>query len=121
MKHERIQTLETWPEYRAVKQFYGNRTAERSKVPLIHHIHEGIAVMEAKGSSHYAMAVFFQTGINYLDEWDYVGELRNGSFGKVDKAIFKTDPKRVAAAKVSQASINANFSAVYVVVIVILL
>lgn len=53
-----VQVLNSWPEYRAVRKFYGNRTAERSKVPLIRHIHEGIAVMESKRSSSYAMRAY---------------------------------------------------------------
>lgn len=33
-------------EYWSIKQFYGNRTAERSKVPLINHIDEGIFYLQ---------------------------------------------------------------------------
>lgn len=33
-------------EYKAIKEFYGDRTAKRSGVPLINHIHEGIMVLE---------------------------------------------------------------------------
>lgn len=37
--------LET-PEYKAIAQFYGERKAKRSGVPLINHIHEGIRILE---------------------------------------------------------------------------
>jgi len=37
-------------EYRAIKNFYGKRTAERSQVPLIHHILEGCSIMLAIGA-----------------------------------------------------------------------
>lgn len=36
----------TSTEYKMVANFYGNRCAERSKVPLINHIHEGLLVLE---------------------------------------------------------------------------
>lgn len=34
-------------EYRAIAAFYGTRRAERSRVPLINHIHEGVAIIGA--------------------------------------------------------------------------
>lgn len=34
-------------EFRAIASFYGERRAERSQVPLIRHIHEGVAIIEA--------------------------------------------------------------------------
>ena len=30
-----------------IERYYGTRTAKRSGVPLINHIHEGLAVLEA--------------------------------------------------------------------------
>lgn len=45
-----VQTL-NWPEYNAVKEFYGDRKAERSGVPLIQHIQEGLTVMECELAS----------------------------------------------------------------------
>lgn len=74
-----VQTL-NWPEYNAVKDFYGERKAERSKVPLIHHIHEGLAVMEKMQASvaarrAYCLHPLFQNdaelttvGLNYCLE-----------------------------------------------------
>lgn len=43
------------PEYRAIKAFYADRTAERSKVPLIAHIDEGLDILEMFGASRDAM------------------------------------------------------------------
>lgn len=37
------------PEFQAIANFYGERRAERSQVPLIHHIHEGRAIIKALG------------------------------------------------------------------------
>lgn len=33
-------------EYELIQQFYGNRTAERSKIPLMNHIDEGLAILD---------------------------------------------------------------------------
>lgn len=42
----------------AIEEFYGDRKAKRSQVPLINHIHEGLRIMEARGASEYAMAAY---------------------------------------------------------------
>lgn len=42
-------------EYRAVAEFYGERTAERSRVPLISHINDGLVVMDQINASQDAM------------------------------------------------------------------
>lgn len=43
------------PEYRAIKAFYSDRCAERSGVPLIAHIDEGLDILELLGASRDAM------------------------------------------------------------------
>lgn len=45
-------------EFRAVEGFYGDRVAERSKVPLINHIHEGVRILDAIGASQWAIRGF---------------------------------------------------------------
>ncbi len=40
-----------WREYRAIYEFYGARKAKRSGVPLMQHIEEGLAVLEAIGTT----------------------------------------------------------------------
>ncbi|GMT35536.1 hypothetical protein PFISCL1PPCAC_26833 [Pristionchus fissidentatus] len=40
-----------------------------------------------------------QAGQSHLDEWDIVGELGDGAFGKVEKAVHRADNRRIAAAK----------------------
>jgi hypothetical protein len=49
LKHLRadLHVVQTLPEYRAIAEHYGARRAERSRVPLINHIHEGIVVISA--------------------------------------------------------------------------
>lgn len=37
-------------EYGLIRKFYGNRCAERSKVPLINHINEGLDILESLGA-----------------------------------------------------------------------
>lgn len=44
--------------YQMIRQFYGERTAKRSKVPLINHIHEGLAVLEDIGAGIDAAEAF---------------------------------------------------------------
>ena len=45
-------------EYNAIVAFYGERRAERSNVPLIAHIDEGLAILEALGASEAAMRAY---------------------------------------------------------------
>lgn len=45
-------------EYRLVKQFYGTSKAERSQVPKINHIDEGLAIMDELGASQAAMQAY---------------------------------------------------------------
>jgi hypothetical protein len=45
-------------EYRAVEQFYGDRTTKRSGVPLMHHIDEGLAVLATIGARDVTMRAF---------------------------------------------------------------
>jgi hypothetical protein len=45
-------------EYNAIKEFYGDRTAKRSGVPLINHIHEGVRVMELFCASEAAIRAY---------------------------------------------------------------
>lgn len=44
--------------YRLVWEFYGNRRAERSRVPLINHVNEGYAILQRIGASLYAAEAF---------------------------------------------------------------
>ena len=41
-----------------------------------------------------------KAGANPEDEWEIVGELGDGAFGKVHKARHRSDPQRFAAAKI---------------------
>lgn len=44
--------------YQLIRRFYGERIANRSKVPLINHIHEGLTVLEEIGAGIDAMEAF---------------------------------------------------------------
>lgn len=46
------------PEYKAISMFYGERTAKRSGVPLMNHIHEGVKVMQVFDASNAAMRAY---------------------------------------------------------------
>jgi hypothetical protein len=45
-------------EYRAISQFYGDRVAKRTMVPLMHHIDEGLAVLATSDAKDAAMRAF---------------------------------------------------------------
>lgn len=45
-------------EYALIKNFYGERTAKRSGVPLINHINEGMVIMDRRGASDAAKRAF---------------------------------------------------------------
>lgn len=45
-------------EYELISSVYGSRVAERSKVPLINHINEGLVVLDAIGASETAKKAY---------------------------------------------------------------
>lgn len=47
-----------WDEYAAISTFYGNIVAARSRVPYMHHIDEGLAVMRWVGAGDREMRAF---------------------------------------------------------------
>lgn len=53
-----INLIKSGPEYEAIKAFYGERVAARSKVPLMNHIDEGLVILNKIGASSEAMAGF---------------------------------------------------------------
>lgn len=44
--------------YGLISAFYGDRVAERSRVPLIHHVNEGLVILERIGASWTAAEAF---------------------------------------------------------------
>ncbi|KAF1749286.1 hypothetical protein GCK72_025753 [Caenorhabditis remanei] len=42
---------------------------------------------------------YIQNNVNPRDHWNIIGELGDGAFGKVEKAVSRTDPKLFAASK----------------------
>lgn len=45
-------------EYQLIEEFYGDSVAKRSRVPMINHINEGLAVLRRIGASEYAQRAF---------------------------------------------------------------
>jgi hypothetical protein len=52
------ENIEAWSEGQAIMAFYGDRTAERSGVPLINHIIEGVTILQALTSDEVAARAF---------------------------------------------------------------
>lgn len=46
------------PEYRMISKFYGDRVAERSQIPLMFHIEEGIEILMVLGAEQYVQQAF---------------------------------------------------------------
>lgn len=55
MKNEAVKFT---PEYRAIQKHYGEGVAQRSGVPLISHINEGLEILELIGASKDAMRAY---------------------------------------------------------------
>lgn len=55
-------------EYQMIDQFYGNRTANRSGVPLMNHIVEGLTIMQERGASISGQRAFCLHPIVQRDE-----------------------------------------------------
>lgn len=73
-------TIRETREYKAIAAHYGERTARRSGVPLIHHIDQGIAILEAIGASERAIRAFcvhplVQADADLAASYPRVGEL----------------------------------------------
>lgn len=47
-----------WPEYRLISRYYGERAAERSQVPYMNHIDEGLAVLRGLKASEDAQRAY---------------------------------------------------------------
>ncbi|MBL8018670.1 MAG: hypothetical protein JNM27_03315 [Leptospirales bacterium] len=50
--------MRTFAEYKAVRSFYGDRTAKRTKLPYINHIDEALLILEWRGASELTMRAY---------------------------------------------------------------
>src|SRR3569832_787246 len=76
--------MEEFNEYQIVKDFYGDKTAKRSGVPLIIHINEGLFILTIIGASDdakraYCMHPLVQSDIDFADSWYYVSSITSPS------------------------------------------
>jgi hypothetical protein len=72
--------IEDTPGFKAVQEFYGDRTAKRSGVPLINHIREGIAILKLIGADlfvqeAYAVHPLFQADADLTANFQTAREL----------------------------------------------
>ncbi len=56
------------PHYRAIQEFYGDRAAKRSGIPYMHHIDEGLVVLDAIQTSLRAKQAYCLHPIVQLDD-----------------------------------------------------
>ncbi len=54
----RLLILTVSNEYKAISNYYGDRRANRSKVPLMNHINEGLVILSSISASHDTMLAF---------------------------------------------------------------
>src|SRR5712671_3651871 len=69
-----------WLEYRRIAEHYGARTARRSGVPLMRHIDQGLAILQAIDGSETAMRAFclhplLQTDPDLAASYERIGDL----------------------------------------------
>lgn len=50
--------MKHWPQYRWIAAVYGSRVAARSRVPLMNHIDEGLAIMQECQATEASMKAF---------------------------------------------------------------
>ena len=50
--------MESDPHYLAIREYYGDRRAERSRVPYINHIGEGLTILDAINASLHARRAY---------------------------------------------------------------
>ena len=71
-------------------------------MPFFVNLKKALNIGSAAAESKKRKALFanIKTDINPEDEWDLIGELGDGAFGKVHKARSKENPDLLAAAKI---------------------
>lgn len=86
-------------EYRAVSGFYQNTRAQRSQVPLMNHINEGLVILGRLGASQNAMKAYCLHPLFQNDrELNSVGELYVTSLGESYTTQLAMEYRRVANA-----------------------
>lgn len=72
--------------YQAIRQFYGDKRAERSNVPLMNHIDEGIEILDYLNASDAAKAAFCLHPI-FQDDSAWPDALDNEIIRRVDPKV----------------------------------
>jgi hypothetical protein len=91
--------------YAAIREFYGDRRANRSGIPLIAHIDEGLCILDHIGSSLHAKEAFCLHPL-LQDNDDLIVSMADGSIFQ----RFSLDPAAIVLAMEYRATANAYLS-----------
>ena len=93
-------------EYRAIAGFYQDHTAQRSQVPLMNHINEGLVILGRIGASKDAMKAYCLHPLFQNDqELSSVGEKYIIDFGESSTTKLAMEYRRVANAYLAKCQI----------------
>jgi hypothetical protein len=92
--------------YILIKNYYGTQTARRSGVPLINHIDEGLAVLDALGASNVIKDAYCLHPI--LQNDDALAKNKGLNFGNIptEAIILAMEYRRVANSYLSNVSVD---------------
>ena len=80
-----LRVVRDWLEYQRIAEHYGTRTAKRSGVPLMRHIDQGLAILNAIGASEAAQRAFclhplLQADVDLAANAPRIGELTSAPY-----------------------------------------
>jgi hypothetical protein len=73
-------------EFEIIKDFYGAKVAERSQVPLIHHIKEGLFILEQEQASEWAKRAYCLHPI-FQSDYALYANYNNSAYLKIDSRV----------------------------------
>lgn len=80
------QTADVAHHYNLISEFYGDRVAERSQVPLMHHVDQGVAVLKALNAGDATISAFCVHPLIQADA-DLTVNLTTGNYQRIDPLV----------------------------------